>query len=95
MAIPPEEVRRIAALARLRLADDEVALYGSQFARILELVAEVSALDTSQTPATASVLGLSNVMREDVPQSFPEPERLTAMAPESEDGFYKVPKVIA
>jgi len=89
------EVRRIAALARLRLSDEEAALYERQFGRILELVAEISALDTSQTAATASVLGLSNVMRDDVPKAFPEPERLLALAPESEAGYYKVKKVLA
>ncbi|MDD5628703.1 MAG: Asp-tRNA(Asn)/Glu-tRNA(Gln) amidotransferase subunit GatC [Elusimicrobia bacterium] len=94
MAITRAEVRRIAALARLRLSDEEAALYEGQFGGILELVAEVSALDTSQTAATTSVLGLSNVMREDVPQPFGEPERLLALAPESADGYYKVKKVL-
>ena len=95
MAITAEEVRRIAALARLRLSDEEAALHERQFGRILELVAEISALDTSQTAATASVLGLSNVMRDDVPKPFAEPERLLALAPEREDGYYKVKKVLA
>ena len=95
MAITAEEVRRIATLARLRLSDEEAALHEEQFGRILDLVAEISALDTSQTAATASVLGLSNVMRDDVPKAFPEPERLLALAPESEAGYYKVKKVLA
>ncbi|MCX5797153.1 MAG: Asp-tRNA(Asn)/Glu-tRNA(Gln) amidotransferase subunit GatC [Elusimicrobia bacterium] len=95
MSITAEEVRRIAALARLRLSDEEAALYEGQFGRILELVAEISALDTSQTAATTSVLGLSNVMRDDVPKPFCEPERLLALAPESEGGYYKVKKVLA
>ncbi len=95
MAVTAEEVRRIAELARLRLSDQEAALYERQFGRILELVAEISELDTSQTAATTSVLGLSNVMRDDVPRPFPDPERLLALAPEREDGYYKVKKVIA
>jgi aspartyl-tRNA(Asn)/glutamyl-tRNA(Gln) amidotransferase subunit C len=95
VAITAEDVRRIAALARLRLSDDEVALYERQFGRILELVAELSALDTSQTAATASVSGLSNIMRGDAPKPFPEPESLLALAPEREDGYYKVKKVLA
>jgi aspartyl-tRNA(Asn)/glutamyl-tRNA(Gln) amidotransferase subunit C len=95
VAITAEEVRRIAALARLRLCDEEAALYERQFGRILDLVAEVSALDTTQTAATASVLALSNIMRDDAPKPFPEPERLLALAPEREDGYYKVKKVLA
>jgi len=95
VAITAAEVRRVAELARLRLSDEEAALYEGQFTRILELMAELSALDTAQTAATASVLGLSNVMRDDEPRPFPEPERLLALAPESEGGRYKVPKVLA
>jgi aspartyl/glutamyl-tRNA(Asn/Gln) amidotransferase C subunit len=95
VAITAGEVRRIAALARLRLSDDEAALHERQFGRILELVADISALDTSQTAATASVLGLSNVMRDDVPEPFPETERLLALAPERKGGYYKVKKVLA
>jgi aspartyl-tRNA(Asn)/glutamyl-tRNA(Gln) amidotransferase subunit C len=95
VAISAEDVRRIAGLARLRLCDEEAALYERQFGRILELVAELSALDTSQTAATASVLAFSNVMRDDAPRPFPEPERLLALAPEREDGYYKVKKVLA
>ena len=95
MGITAAEVRRVAALARLRLSDEEAALYEGQFTRILELMAELSALDTEQTAATASVLGLSNVMRADEPRPFPEPERLLALAPESAQGYYKVKKVLA
>jgi len=93
MAITQEEVRRIAKLARLRLSDEEVALYEGQFARILDLMAELSALDTAAA-AAASVPGLRNVMREDSPRPFPEPERLLALAPERAGDYYQVKKVI-
>ncbi|MBI5241132.1 MAG: Asp-tRNA(Asn)/Glu-tRNA(Gln) amidotransferase subunit GatC [Elusimicrobia bacterium] len=95
MAISAAEVRRVARLARLRLSDEEAALYERQFGGILELMAELSGLDTAETPATASVSALSNVMREDAARPFPEPERLLALAPQSEGGCYKVPRVIA
>ncbi|OGS40854.1 MAG: hypothetical protein A3J82_07300 [Elusimicrobia bacterium RIFOXYA2_FULL_69_6] len=95
MGISAAEVRRVAKLARLRLGDEEAALIERQFGRILELMAELSGLDTAETAATASVSALSNVMREDEPRPFPEPERLLALAPQSEGGCYKVPKVMA
>lgn len=95
MAISAAEVRRAAKLARLRLTDEESALYERQFGRILELMSELSELDTAETAAAAGVSALSNVLREDEPRSFPEPERLLALAPQSEGGCYKVPKVLA
>jgi aspartyl-tRNA(Asn)/glutamyl-tRNA(Gln) amidotransferase subunit C len=94
MAISEEDVRKIARLARLRLSDEEVGLYQGQFVKILDSMAELSALDTKTVPPTTSVLGLSNVTREDVPVPFAEVEKLLANAPEREGGFFKVRKVI-
>jgi len=95
MAITAEEVRRIAKLARLRLTVEEAAVYQGQFARILELMAELAPLDISATEATAAIAGPSHALREDEPRPFPEPERLLAIAPEREGGYYKVKKVLA
>lgn len=95
MAITAAEVRRVARLARLRLSDEEAALHERQFGRVLELMSELSELDTAETAATTSVSPPANVLREDEPRPFPEPERLLALAPQSEGGCYKVPKVLA
>jgi len=92
--ISAQEVSRIAKLARLRLGAEETEQARGQFARILELMDELSSLDTSATPATASVLTGSGVLREDAPRTFPDAERLLALAPEREGDLYKVPKVL-
>ena len=94
MAINEEDVKKIAKLARLRLTADEVKLYQSQFSKILDSMAELSALDTAQVAPTSSVLGLSNVMRPDAPEPFNGSEKLLANAPEREGSFFKVRKVI-
>lgn len=94
MPVTAAEVRRIAQLARLRLTDEEVALYQGQFSKILDLVSEISALDTSAVAATASVTEENNVLRADEPAVFPDTERLLALAPEREGGYYKVKKVL-
>ena len=94
MAVSDEDVKRIAKLARLRLAPEEVSLYREQFSRILGLMAELSRLGTEGVPATASVLEVSNVMREDRPASFAGVEKLLANAPGRQGDFYRTPKVI-
>lgn len=94
MAISEEDVRKIAQLARLKLGDDEVRLYQGQFIKILDAMAELSALNTKDVPPTASVLGLSNVLRQDEPSPFPRMEKLLANAPDREGNFFKVRKVI-
>ena len=94
MAISEDDVRKIAKLAKLRLTDAEIKLYQGQFSRILDSMAELSKLDTKDVPPTTSVLGLSNVLREDVPAPFADPEKLLANAPAREGNFFKVRKVI-
>lgn len=94
MSISEEDVKKIAKLARLRLEPEEVGLYRGQLLKILDSMAELSKLETSQVPPTTSVLGLSNVMREDEPRPFGDPEKLLANAPEREGPYFKVRKVI-
>lgn len=92
--ITEKDVRKIAKLARLKLSDSEVALYQGQLVKILDSMAELSKLDTKTVPPTTSVLGARNVMRDDVPKPFDDPERLLANAPDREGPYYKVRKVI-
>jgi len=94
MSVSDGDVRRIAKLARLRLSEEEVRLYGGQLTKILDAMAELNALDTSNVPPTASVLGAVNVMREDVPRTFEDREALLAGAPDREGPYFKVRKVI-
>ena len=94
MDITDKDVRHIARLARLKLSDEEIKKYGDQLKRILEHMGELSKLDTKDIAPMAHVLGLSNVMRDDVVQPFFERERLLGNAPAFEGPYFKVPKVI-
>jgi len=94
MAISEEDVRKIAKLARLKLTDDEVKLYQGQLLKILDSMAELSKVDTSKVPPTTSVLGATNVLRQDEPKPFQDVEALLSNAPEREGPYYKVRKVI-
>ncbi len=92
--IEEKDVRRIARLARLRLGPDEAVELRNQLGKILDWMAELSELDTSHVEPTASVLGLSNIMRDDRREDFPEPQRLLANAPDREGPFFKVRRVL-
>ncbi|MBI4060365.1 MAG: Asp-tRNA(Asn)/Glu-tRNA(Gln) amidotransferase subunit GatC [Elusimicrobia bacterium] len=94
MSVSDADVRKIAKLARLRLTEDEVALYGGQLAKILDSMAELAKADTSGAEPTTSVLGAVNVMRDDVPAPFEDAEALMANAPERDGPYFKVKKVI-
>lgn len=94
MSVSEPEVRKIAKLARLRLSDDEVALYRGQLTKILDSMAELAKVDTGGVPATISVLGEVNVMRDDEPRVFEGREALLENAPERDGPYFKVKKVL-
>ncbi len=87
-------VAHVARLSRLNLSDEERERFRAQLGSILDYVRQLEALDLTDVPATAHVLPVTNVLRDDVPgPSLPRDEVL-ANAPASEDGFFVVPPVI-
>ncbi len=94
MSVSDADVKKIAKLARLRLTDAEVALYGGQLTKILDSMAELAKADTNGVAPTTSVLGAVNVMRDDAPKPFEDTEALLSNAPERDGPYFKVKKVI-
>ncbi|OAG27610.1 Asp-tRNA(Asn)/Glu-tRNA(Gln) amidotransferase subunit GatC [Thermodesulfatator autotrophicus] len=94
MAITKEEVKHVAHLARLEFSEEELETFSEQLADILNYVAKLNELDTTDIEPTYHALKITNVYREDeVKESFPTDEIL-GNAPERENGFFVVPKVI-
>lgn len=94
MSVEESDVRKIAKLARLRLDDAEVRLYGGQLTKILDAMKELASVDTSRVAPTTSVLGTVNVLREDQPRPFEAREALLENAPDRDGPYFKVRKVI-
>jgi len=92
--ISKETVEHVANLARLYLNDEEKKEMAEKLSSILEYMDKLSELDTSNVPPTSHVIPIHNVFREDVVmESLPLSEVLKN-APDSEKGFFKVPRVI-
>ncbi|ELY42407.1 MULTISPECIES: Asp-tRNA(Asn)/Glu-tRNA(Gln) amidotransferase subunit GatC [Natronorubrum] len=87
-AVSPEEVRHVAELARVGLADDEVDQFTRQFADILEYF---ETLD--EVPEVDREADLTNVMRPDEVRDSLERETALENASETEDGYFKGPNV--
>jgi len=87
-AVDAEEVRHVAELARVRLADDEVDEFAAQFGDILEYF---EALD--EVPEIEREEELVNVMRPDEIEDGLSQAEALANAEETEDGFFVGPKV--
>lgn len=96
MALSLDDVKKVARLARLRITEAEAARFQGQLENILGHMADLAALDTAKVEPTAHALGLTNVLRPDVPApTTPETrEALLKNAPEREGPYVKVPKVI-
>jgi aspartyl-tRNA(Asn)/glutamyl-tRNA(Gln) amidotransferase subunit C len=82
------EVRHVADLARVNLDDDEVEEFAAQFADILSYF---DALD--EVPEVEAETDLVNVMRPDETRECLSQEEALANAPETEDGYFKGPRV--
>jgi aspartyl-tRNA(Asn)/glutamyl-tRNA(Gln) amidotransferase subunit C len=94
MSLSAEDVKRIAKLARIRVSQDEVVAYQSQLNGIFSLIEEMQAVDTAGVAPMSHAQDLYQRLRADV---VTEPDRrvaFQAVAPQTENGLYLVPKVI-
>jgi len=92
MAISEQQVRHVAMLARLGLADKQVASLGSELNDILARVDEIAALDLSGVEPTAHSIPVTNVTRPDVVRPCLSREDALRNAPAQQDGAFLIPK---
>ena len=94
MAITPDQVRHVAHLARLDLDDVELHHYSESLSRILDLVNQMDAVDTSGITPMAHPQDAPLRLRPDRVTEENERERFQAVAPAVDNGLYLVPKVV-
>ncbi len=94
MSLTPEEVKKIAHLARLNFSDNDLAYYTPQLSNILNFVEHMSEIDTTQVEPLAHPLDLSQRLRPDTISEPNQRELFQSIAPEVKVGLYLVPKVI-
>src|SRR6478672_9536834 len=89
-----DDVAHVAQLARLELTDDELDTFTTQLAAILDHAADVEALDVADLPPTSHPYPLRNVLRVDEIRPSLDRDEVLAMAPEAEDGRFRVPTIL-
>jgi len=94
MAVGPSEIEKIAHLARIRIAPDQVDEVASRLSDILGMVDQMQALDTSDVAPMANPHDATQRLRPDVVTEENQREKFLALAPLSEEGLFLVPKVI-
>lgn len=94
MKITSKDVEKVALLSRLEINDSEMEQMNGQLNSILDYIDVLSQVDTEGVQPTAHVMPMKNVMREDVVKPSLSRELAMSNAPEAEDGYFKVPKVV-
>jgi len=88
------DIEKVARLARLELSEEEKETFENQMEQILTYMEQLNRLDTSGVEPTSHAIPIYNVFRDDeVKPSFPH-EEVLAIAPDEEDGHFKVPRII-
>ncbi|MFO0959950.1 MAG: Asp-tRNA(Asn)/Glu-tRNA(Gln) amidotransferase subunit GatC [Isosphaeraceae bacterium] len=94
MSLSKEDVARVAVLARLRLGDEELDRFTGQLNSIVDFVAQLGELDTSDVEPLAHGIEVRNVFREDkLGPSLPR-EAALANAPKRDSECFLVPAVL-
>jgi aspartyl-tRNA(Asn)/glutamyl-tRNA(Gln) amidotransferase subunit C len=94
MSVDADQVRRIAHLARIAVADEEVEHLKGELNAILAFVEQLSEVNVEGVEPMTSVTPMAMKMREDVVTDGGIPDEIVRNAPATEDHFFLVPKVV-
>ena len=94
MSLSPEEVNRIAFLARLSIDAEKTEAYARDLSGILDFIEQMSAVDTDAVSPMAHPLDQVQRLRPDVVSEENQRVLFQSIAPKVEAGLYLVPKVI-
>ena len=94
MSLTPQDIERIAHLARIRVTPADVADVQAQLDGIFKLIDEMQAVNTTGVEPMSHGLDMVLRLREDVVTERNRRDDFLKNAPESADGYFLVPKVI-
>jgi aspartyl-tRNA(Asn)/glutamyl-tRNA(Gln) amidotransferase subunit C len=94
MALTPDEVAKVALLARLRLSSAELETFTGQLNSIVEFVAQLQELDTGNVEPLSHGIEVRNVFRDDVVAPSLPREAALANAPRRNEQSFLVPAVL-
>ncbi|GAF36450.1 Asp-tRNA(Asn)/Glu-tRNA(Gln) amidotransferase subunit GatC [Lentilactobacillus farraginis] len=92
--ISEDQVKHVAELAKLKIDDDQLPYFTTQLDKIIGLFETLSEVDTDGVEPTSSVTDQVNVMREDIADNWHQRQALLDNAPDTQDGYIRVPTII-
>ncbi len=94
MSITKEDVIKVANLARLNLTPAQEEEFAPQLNAILDYFEQLQELDTENVEPTTRAIDVNNITRQDKNEIYDDRESLLNSAPEREDDFFRVPKIL-
>ncbi|MEI8571396.1 Asp-tRNA(Asn)/Glu-tRNA(Gln) amidotransferase subunit GatC [Methylomonas sp. LW13] len=94
MSLTANDVKKIAHLARLGIAEQDVEHYAKDLSGVLELMTQMGQLDTTGVTPMAHPLDQMQRLRDDAVTETDQRDHFQTIAPQTEAGLYLVPKVI-
>tara|TARA_R110000868_G_scaffold128879_4_gene337316 strand:+ start:167 stop:454 length:288 start_codon:yes stop_codon:yes gene_type:complete len=94
MSLDKATVRRIATLARIEVPDADLESLAGELSHILGWIEQLSEVNTENVPPMSGGTDLKLPWRADVVTDGNQAERVLANAPDAQDGFFTVPKVV-
>lgn len=93
--INKETVVKVAQLSKLKLTEEEVQLFSKQLGDILSFIERLEELDTENILPFYEINQQEAPMRDDIPEKGLSNEEALSNAPQSEKGFFVVPRVVS
>lgn len=94
MSLKTEDVRKIAHLARLQIDDSDLAQYATDLSNILALFEQMNQVDASDIAPMAHPMDATQRLRRDQVTEHDQRDKFQSIAPDVENGLYRVPRVI-
>lgn len=94
MTVDRETVVRVARLARLKVPEDELDTLAGELSNIIGWIEQLDEVDTDGVEPMASVAEMKLRWRADEVTDGGIPDKITANAPDAQNGMFSVPKVV-
>lgn len=94
MALTIDEVRKITFLSRIKVDESDLEGLSGELSGILDWIEQLQQVDVDNVEPLASVVELTQPMRQDIITDGGKQSKILANAPEAVDGYFTVPKVV-
>lgn len=94
MSVTKDDVKKVARLARIRVADEALEPLSKELSGILDWIEQLNEVDVEGVEPMTSVVDAKLPMRTDEVTDGNRQDEVLANAPRTEDGFFVVPKSV-